>query len=194
VSSIRTSLVGLAGGGPGVVAQRLRAVVAALQGRHAVVVERDVRPGVRQRGPDDVLDARGLRGVRHGAGVRPLPLHRDVLPERRDEERAVRALQRLQHARLVVEVRGHDLGAARGERLRGLGAGLAGDGAYGELPAGVVQDGAGQAAALLSRGSDHSDDLLFRHCERLPVPITAGLFRSLPQRKRLGVDVRCMAR
>jgi hypothetical protein len=86
-----------------------------------------------------------------------------VLPEIRDQIRAVRARERACEARLIVGVGGHDLGAGRGECLRFVRVGLARDRAHGESAVGVSEDGACEAAALRSGGADDGDDFSVRH-------------------------------
>ena len=66
---------------------------------------------VLERRPDHVLDAGGLRGLGHGARLGQLLLRREVVPEERDAEGAVRALESAPQARRVVDVGGDDLGA-----------------------------------------------------------------------------------
>jgi hypothetical protein len=154
-----------------------------VQRRRALVVHRDVLAGVRQRRPDDVLKARGLRGRGHRPGLGLLPLDGVVLPERGDEEGAVRALQCRGQAGLVVEVRGHDLGAAVGQCLGGVGVRPPGERAEGEPPGRVVKDGTRQATTLLTGGAHYGDDLLVGHRDQLPVWSATGGSGHAPRKQ-----------
>ncbi len=138
-------------------------LVLALQRRHPRVGQRHEAAGVLERRPDDVAHARGFRRVRHAARLRHLLLGREVRPEERDEVRAVRALERAREARLVVDVRGHDLRARLRERAGLLRIDVARDRARREATGGVREDRPHESASLRAGGADDGDDLPVCH-------------------------------
>ena len=74
-------------------------------------------------------------------------------------------------ARLVVDVRGDDLGAERGERLCRLRGRVARDRADGEAAVGVGKDRARETAALGSGRAEDGDHLFLRHLLSLVVDV-----------------------
>ena len=137
-------------------------LVFAHQGRHAVVAQRDTLAGVLERRPDHVTHAGGLRRVRHVLGLRELALGREVLPVIRDAEGAIRAGERPHEARLVVQIGGDDLRAARRERSALFVVRVTRQRADGEAALRIVEDGPRQSAALRARCSHNRDPLA--HC------------------------------
>ena len=145
-------------------AVEVRHLVVVLERRHAVVVERDERSRVLERRPDDVLNARGLRGIRHRLGVPHLGHRREVDPEERDAERAVCAGERGFDAGRILEIGLHDLDVGqRSERLRRVRTCVARDRARAEAAVGVGRDRANESAALRTGGAHNCDDLGIWH-------------------------------
>ena len=134
-----------------------------LERRHPVVVERDEVARVLERRPDHVLDARRFRRGGLVLGLFDLLLRREVLPEVRHAERAVRARERTLEAALVVEVGLDDLGTGGGERLGRFLARVSRHRADGESAVRVGQDRAGEPSALCAGGADDRDHLCVAH-------------------------------
>src|SRR5262249_11314192 len=96
----------------------------------------------------------------------------EVIPEERDAEGAVGAGERPPQALFVVDVGGDDFRAGRGERLRLVGAGIAGYRARPELTAAVGKNRPDEPVALRAGGADDRNHVLVSHV--LP-PAGAGL-------------------
>ena len=88
---------------------------------------------------------------------------REVRPEERDEVRAVRALERAGEARLVVDVRRHDLRTRLRECAGLLRIDVARDRACRKAACGVREDRPHESAALRAGGADDGDDLPVCH-------------------------------
>jgi hypothetical protein len=110
-----------------------------------------------------VLHARPLRRLGDVAYLLQFLLAREVLPEVGECKHPEGAGERLGEALDAVEVGLDHVGAGPGERLGLVRGGLPGERAGGETAVRVVQDGAGEPAALGAGRADDCDDLLVRH-------------------------------
>jgi len=108
-----------------------------------------------------------VRRLGHGAGLGDFLLGRHVGPEEGDAVGPVGAGECPLQVLEIVHVGFDDLGAQRRQRARFVGRGVARQGAGGEGAGLVPQDGAYQPAPLGAGGTDHGNDLLFRHCDSL---------------------------
>ena len=142
---------------------KVRHLVFAHEGGHAVVAEGHPLARVFEGGPDDVLQAGVLRRLGHGGGVGQFLLRRKMGPEEGDAEGPVGPFESALQALDVVNVGRDHLGAQTGQRFRLVGVGVSGECARGEIARRVVQDGADQTATLRPGGSYYSDDLLSCH-------------------------------
>src|SRR6266545_301751 len=99
----------------------VRHLVLAHQRGHPVVVERHPLARVLEGRPDHVLELGGLRRSRQVAGLRQLPLGREMLPEIRDTEGAVGSRERPLNGPGLVGICRDELHARGSQRLRLLG-------------------------------------------------------------------------
>ena len=110
-----------------------------------------------------MADPRLLRSPGQVLGLFGFFAGREVLEEVRHAIGAVRALESRRQCVFVVEVGSDDLGTAVSQSLGGGRRRVARQGAAGELAARVVEDRAGQPAALCTRRTYDRDQLLVRH-------------------------------
>ncbi len=147
----------------------VRHLVLAHERRHARVVELDEASRVFERGPDHVLHPRLLRGVGHRMGFGPFLVRRKVVPEERHAIRAIGAVERTRHGRLVGDVCCDDFGAGSSQCTRLRRIRVTRDGTHGEFAAGIRKNRPHEPAALRAGRTRHRNDLL-RHFSIPPCP------------------------
>jgi hypothetical protein len=108
-------------------------------------------------------DSRGTRGVGHEPRLRLFPIRRKVVPEKRDQEGTMGALECLGQPRLVIDRGADHFRPGTRQGLRPFRCGIARDGAQRKAARRIVENRPGKPPALHTRGTDHCDDLLLSH-------------------------------
>ncbi len=144
-------------------AVEMRHFVFAVQGRHAVIIERHPFAGIFQRRPDDMLEPRCLGGFRHRLGLRDFFLRRKVLPEIRYAKSSVSSCEGLFQALRVIHIRADNFDAEIGQRLGFVRIHIAGDCPHREFTRLIACNCAHESAALGAGRADDGNDLLVCH-------------------------------